>query len=115
MERFQVVILVYVVDLVVLGSIKDGVKLVKDKLGSLLKLTDLREMCYYLGVAFEEQGNIMGFHRAAYCRRVLEHFWVERAKSTPTPEVDNTDKLFKAAVTREVGKTAVRYSHTGSC
>lgn len=114
MERLQVVILVYVDDLVIVGSEEDGVKRVKDKLGSLFKLVNLGEMSYHLGVLFECQENLLSLHQAAYCRRVLERPGMVKAKSAPIAILDNIENLFVGVVRSEVGKTVLRHSHTGS-
>lgn len=64
--KFQVVILVYIDDLVILGSTEDGVKWVNNKLRPLFKLTDLGEIKHYLGVSLEREGNVMILHQAGY-------------------------------------------------
>lgn len=101
MERFQVVILVYVDGLLLPGSKEDGVKWVKNKLGSLFKLMALGEVSYHLGVMLERQGNVIGPHQTAYRGRVLELFEMETAKSARTPMVDRFKNLFKGALTSE--------------
>lgn len=59
MKKFQVVILVHVDDRVILSFQKDGVKWVIEKLRSSLKLTDLGDISYYLGVTFERKRKIV--------------------------------------------------------
>lgn len=58
-EKFQIAILVYDNDLVILGFTEDGVKWVKEKLRYLLNLTDPGKMSYYLGTSFNRKGNLM--------------------------------------------------------
>lgn len=106
-EKFQVVVLDYAEDLVVLGFTEVGVKWVKDKLRFLFKVMNLQEISYFLGVTFERTGNVISLHHIAYCRRVLKCFGLGKGKSTPTQMVHYIANLFEGAVTSEAGQTAL--------
>lgn len=101
MEIFQVVVLVYVDNLVILWFTEDGVKRVKEKLRSLLNLTDLGEICDYPGLTFERKRNGMNIHQAEYCGRLPKRFGMKRAKSTLTLMVDTMYNMFEGAVPSE--------------
>lgn len=70
--------LVYVDGLLMLGSNNDGEKWVRDKVKSLLKLTDLGEATLHFGVAFERLRNVIRLRQAEYCKRVFECFGLRK-------------------------------------
>lgn len=70
-KKFRVIILIYVDDLIILGSSLSIVSCVKEKFGSLFKIKDLDELRYFLGVSFENIENV------AFCMKLLtvNVFW----------------------------------------
>lgn len=54
-----------------MGSTKDGVKWVKDKLRALFKLTDLGIMSYFLGVVIKLKENTMFYRNLSTALQTL--------------------------------------------
>lgn len=102
-ESFRVVILVHAGDLVISGPSKDEVNWAEGKPGLFMKLRDLGEVRYYLGVPLRQKRIVTGLNQAAYCRRVLDRFRMDRAKAAPTPQVDGIANLFEGGVSGEAG------------
>lgn len=98
------IILVYLDDLVILGSIMSDLVWVKEKPCSSFKLTDLNELSYYLGVSFERKGNKLFLHQSAYRERVLERFGMISDKPKQTPMVDSIENLFTQTESCETEK-----------
>lgn len=96
-DHCEVLILVYVDNLVILCANIEGISWVKSRLQSLLKLNGLGEVLHCLGVTFDRKGNILLLLQAAYCNRVLKLFGMDLTKSVPTPMVDKTDDLSVSA------------------
>lgn len=63
---------VYADDLVILGSERNGVKCVKDKLGSSFELTGFGEISYCSGVTFKRRKKVIGLQKVAYSGSVLK-------------------------------------------
>ena len=92
----MVVLVVYVDDLIIIGSIMKEVQKTKEELRSKFKLEDLGELRYYLGILFERYGTKAVLNQEAYCERVLRKFGMNNCASVPTPMVTNIDELFGA-------------------
>lgn len=81
---------------------------VKDKLRSLINLTDVEERRRYLGATFKRRGSVLILYQTGYIRRMPERSKTDKAKTAPIPMGDNTDNLFEGAVTSEAGQRASR-------
>lgn len=69
---------VYVDNLVILVSMKDGVKLVADKLMFLLMLKELEKIMCFLGLTFEKAEIVMCLHQAGHYRHLIECFRMQK-------------------------------------
>lgn len=92
----------------ILISTKAGGKCVEDKLRSLVKLTYLWGIRYYLGVTFRWTGNVINLQKAENRRHVLERFEIEKAKPTTTAMVVNIHSMFEVAVTSEAEQNSTQ-------
>lgn len=70
-------------------------------LKSQLKLTDLRELMYNLGVSFKRMRNTMFLSELAYCSPILKQLGKEKARAASAPMVDNIKELFLKLVSSE--------------
>lgn len=68
-DTHEVIILVYVNDIVILGPEPNGVNWAKEVLKSLFKFTDFGKLEYYLGVSLKRIGNMMLQLQSAYSSR----------------------------------------------
>lgn len=99
--KAEVVILVYVDDLVILSLDMDRIKQTKKELQTLLMLPHLGEQQYCFEVSFKGTRNKNLLRQAPYCRRSLQKFLMESAKSTLTPMIKNIEDTICEAVVVE--------------
>ncbi len=84
-STLQVVLIVYVGDLLVVGSDIDEVEDAKKILCAKFKLVDLGELQFFLGVRIVRSRNKMQVSQGARAKRLLERFGMADYAPSPTP------------------------------
>jgi hypothetical protein len=91
-EKKQLVIGVYVDDLLIMGENQEAIDKLKVELQTQFKMTDLRPATYYLSIKLTRQwnqwGNKLCLSQKAYINKILKDFKMEDANGVATPMAD---------------------------
>jgi len=88
-EDFVLYVLIYVDDVLIVGSTKKVAECFKEYLSkTFTKITDLGEVHRYLGIDIKREGDYFVFNQADYIEKMLDKFDINpehKGKSTPLP------------------------------
>ncbi|PKI70590.1 hypothetical protein CRG98_009095 [Punica granatum] len=80
-----VIVSLYVDDLLVTGSDKNQVELLKKDLMKVFEMTDLGKMAYFLGMEIQQTEKGIFVCQKKYLKEILKRFGMEECKSIGTP------------------------------
>ncbi|WVZ62952.1 hypothetical protein U9M48_012640 [Paspalum notatum var. saurae] len=100
-ERGQLVVGVYVDDLVVTGASE------QDVMKKLFRMSDLGLLSYYLGIEVEQGDDSITLRQSAYARKLLERSGMAGCRANKTP-MEEKIKLSKASSAAKVDATDYR-------
>jgi hypothetical protein len=63
---------VYIDDLVIIGSDRDGIRLLKEEMASTFKMSDLSLLHYYFGIEVKQSASCISLSQGAYVMKILE-------------------------------------------
>ncbi|WVZ73170.1 hypothetical protein U9M48_021514 [Paspalum notatum var. saurae] len=106
-ERGQLVLGVYVDDLVVTGASEQDVISFKQEMKKLFRMSDLGLLSYYLGIEVEQGADSITLHQSAYARKLLERSGMAGCRANKTP-MEEKIKLSKASSAAKVDATGYR-------
>ena len=112
-ERGQLVVGVYVDDLVVTGSSEQDIVAFKEEMKKLFRMSDLGLLTYYIGIEVEQGTDSITLHQSAYARKLLERSGMagRRANKTPMEEKIKLSKASTAAKVDATGRAALSGAH----
>jgi hypothetical protein len=68
----QLVVGVYVDDLIITGSVRDNIRSFKEEMASAFKMSDLALLHYYLGIEVKQSASGISLSQGAYAMKILE-------------------------------------------
>ena len=83
-------LLIYVDDILIIGSNPSSIQQVIDQLDTHFSLKDLGEVKHFLGVEVSKTKEGLHLNQAAYIRDLLQKLSMQEAKGYPTPMVSNS-------------------------
>ncbi|EOY09250.1 Uncharacterized protein TCM_024658 [Theobroma cacao] len=83
--KIQLIVSVYVDDLLIIGSNKTDLKSFKNKMKSEFDMSELGEMSYFLGLEIQQRSEFICLHQKKYARKLLKRFKMEGCKPMSTP------------------------------
>jgi hypothetical protein len=81
----RLVIGVYVDDLAITGSSKQGILKVKEEMTAMFKMSDLGLLDYFLGIEVKQKGDGFVLSQASYARKILEKVGMVDCNSCKIP------------------------------
>ncbi|WVZ92507.1 hypothetical protein U9M48_038564 [Paspalum notatum var. saurae] len=106
-ERGQLVVGVYIDDLVVTGASEQDIVAFKEEMKKLFHMSDLGLLTYYLGIEVEQGTDSITLHQSAYARKLLERSGMAGCRANKTP-MEEKIKLSKASTVAKVDATGYR-------
>ncbi|WVZ95085.1 LOW QUALITY PROTEIN: hypothetical protein U9M48_040890 [Paspalum notatum var. saurae] len=106
-ERGQLVVGVYVNDLVVTGTSEQDIVAFKEEMKKLFRMSDLGLLTYYLGIEVEQGTDSITLRQSAYARKLLERRGMAGCRANKTP-MEEKIKLSKASTAAKVDATGYR-------
>jgi hypothetical protein len=79
------VVSVYIYDLVITGLDCDDIKLFKEEMSAVLKMSDLGLLHYYLGIEVKQSASEISLSQGAYTMKLLERCGLARCNLCQTP------------------------------
>jgi hypothetical protein len=105
--KHQLVIGVYVDDLVVTGSSIDGIKQFKTEMAKAFRMSDLGLLHYYLGIEVRQSSQGISLSQKAYAEKIVERCGLRDCNPNATP-MEPRLKLSKQSSESAVDKTLFR-------
>ena len=93
-DEVQLIVSLYVDDLLVIGNASDSLKKFKYEMQAEFEMSDLGEMNFFLGMEFSQSDAGIFIRQKKYALEILKKFHMERCKPVTTPLVVN-EKLSK--------------------
>ena len=93
-DEVQLIVSLYVDDLLVIGNASDSLNKFKQELQAEFEMSDLGEMNFFLGMEFSQFDAGIFISQKKYALEILKKFHMERCKPVTTPLVVN-EKLSK--------------------
>jgi hypothetical protein len=106
-SRSQLVIGVYVDDLIITGTNCEDIKRFKQEMAAVFKMTDLGLLRYYLGTEVKQSKEGISLSQGAYAAQILERNGMKECNSCQTP-METRLKLSKLSTEPLVDATAYR-------
>ncbi|WVZ81039.1 hypothetical protein U9M48_028466 [Paspalum notatum var. saurae] len=106
-ERGQLLVGVYVDDLVVTGASEHDIIAFKQEMKKLFRMSDLGLLTYYLGIEVEQGTDSITLRQSAYARKLLERSCIAGCRANKTP-MEEKIKLSKASTAAKVDATGYR-------
>jgi hypothetical protein len=103
----QLVVGVYVDDLVVTGASLDGIRMFKAEMAKVFNMSDLGLRHYYLGIEVRQSADGIFLNQGAYERKILDKSGMEGCNSYQSP-MEPRLKLSKQSSKLAVDKTSYR-------
>ncbi|WRX12923.1 Reverse transcriptase [Theobroma cacao] len=82
--KVQLIVSLYVNDLLIPGLDNDFLKEFKAQMKAEFEMTDLGEMSYFLGIEFKQMDDQIVIHQSKYAKDLLKKFNMSFCKPTPT-------------------------------
>lgn len=92
-KLFDVLITVYIDDIIILSNKRDGTQWTKAEINSLFYLTDLGQLQYYSGASFQRERSLILLSQKRYDRNFLNQHGIGSAKTVLTSMIDDIDAL----------------------
>jgi hypothetical protein len=99
------VVEIYIDDLVIIGSDYDDIKLFKEEMVAVFKMSDLGLLYYYLGIEVKQSKSKILLSQGAYAVKLLERCGLARRNPCQTP-MEARLKLSKQSTQSLVDATA---------
>ncbi|WVZ50881.1 hypothetical protein U9M48_002088 [Paspalum notatum var. saurae] len=106
-KRGQLVVGVYVDDLVVTGASEQDVNASKQEMKKLFRLSNLGLLTYYLGIEVEKGTDSITLYQSAYAQKLLERSGMAGCRANKTP-MEEKIKLSKESSAAKVDATNYR-------
>ncbi|WVZ89853.1 hypothetical protein U9M48_036206 [Paspalum notatum var. saurae] len=106
-ERGQLVVGVYIDDLVVTGASEQDIVAFKEEMKKLFRMSDLGLLTYNLGIEVEQGTDSITLRQSAYGRKLLERSGMAGCRANKTP-MEEKIKLSKASTAAKVDTTGYR-------
>jgi hypothetical protein len=71
-DNVQLVVGVYIDDLIITGSDRDDIKLFKEEMTPVFKMSDLGLLHYYLGIEVKQSTSSISLSQGVYTMKILE-------------------------------------------
>jgi hypothetical protein len=81
----QLVVGVYVDDLIITGSDRDNIKSFKEEMAAAFKMSDLSLLHYYLGIEVKQSASGISLSQGAYAMKILERSDMTRCNLCHVP------------------------------
>jgi hypothetical protein len=98
---------VYVDDLIITGSSKVSIGVVKKEIMQSFSMSDLGLLSYYLGIQVDQKAGVTTLSQSSYTLKILEQAWMKGCNSCHV-SMENRVKLSKKDVSPPVDKTKFR-------
>jgi hypothetical protein len=106
-SKSQLVVGVYVDDLIITGTNCEDIKLFKQEMATIFKMTDLGLLRYFLGIEVRQSKEGISLSRGAYAAQILERNGMKECNPCQTP-METRLKLSKMSTEPLVNATVYR-------
>jgi hypothetical protein len=106
-NKKRLVVSVYVNDLIIMGESDQELNLFKKEMKTVLRMSDLGALSYYLGIEVKQGGQGIGLNQYTYAAKLLGKAGIDSCNSCATP-MEAKLKLSKVSESKPVDATMYR-------